>query len=185
MPGQVSPDSWEYKWGRRRFVSFYHACRDVFLALENDDQNEFKRLAGLCSQDQQVPSMVDVLLVVCMDPFEPTYIERVIPQYRELVLSAGLHLETMLLRLNHPVFDYARAWVETNRRRLDKSLLQRCVVHIVERDLLAGEFPAAQAVLESFAELDTVIIRGMLELLSGRIDDARKVYELACRRAVG
>ncbi len=144
VPGQLRPDSWEYKWGRRRFVSFFHACRDVFLALEQDDQDELKRLAGLCSQDEQIHFPVNVLVVVCMDPFQPAYLERLIPQYRDLVLSAGLHQETMLLRLNHPVFAYARTWLAANRQDLDKSLLERCVVHLVERDLLAGDFPAAR-----------------------------------------
>ena len=183
VPGQLGPDSWEYKWGRRRFVSFFHACRDVFLALEDDDQDELKRLAGLCSQDEQIPSLIDVLLVVCMDPFQPAYLERLIPQYRDLVLAAGLHQETMLLRLNHPVFAYARSWLAANRRHLEKSLLERCVIHMVERDLLAGDFAAARALLDAFADLDIWIIQGMLDLLSGRIEEARLAYEQAHRRA--
>jgi len=184
VPGRVSPDSWEYKWGRRRFVSFFHACRDVFLALEDDDQDEVKRLAGLCSQDERVPSLIDVLLVVCMDPFQPACVERLAPQYRDLVLSAGLHQQTVLLRLNHPVFAYARTWLAANRGGLDKSLLERCVVHVAERDLLAGDLPSARAILQEFSGLETWIIRGMLELLSGRIDEARLAYEQA-RRGVG
>jgi len=183
VPGQLGPDSWEYKWGRRRFVSFFHACRDVWLALEDDDQDELKRLAGLCSQDEQIPSLIDVLLFVCMDPFQPAYLERLIPQYRDLVLAAGLHQETMLLRLNHPVFAYARSWLAANRRHLEKSLLERCVIHMVERDLLAGDFAAARALLDAFADLDTWIIQGMHDLLSGRIDEARLAYEQAYRRA--
>jgi superfamily II DNA or RNA helicase len=183
VPGQLGPETWEYKWGRRRFVSFFHACRDVFLALEQDDQSELKRLAGLCSQDERVGSLVSVLVVVCMDPFQPAYLERLIPQYRDLLLSAGLHQEVMLLRLNHPVFAYARAWLSDNRRHLDKSLLERCIIHLVERDLLAGDFSAAGALLETFADLDTWIIRGMFELLSGRIEEARHAYEQALRRA--
>ena len=47
IPGSTSGEG-------RRFVSFFHACRDVFLALEQDDQDELKRLAGLCSQDEQI-----------------------------------------------------------------------------------------------------------------------------------
>ncbi len=182
VPGQLSQDTWEYKWGRRRFVSFYHACRDVFLALEQDDQDEFKRLAGLCSQDERVHSLVNVLIVVCMEPFQPSYLERLIPQYRDLLLSAGLHQEIMLLRLNHPVFAYARDWLSANRKDLDKSLLERCVVHLIERDLLAGDFAAAGTLLETFADLDTWIIRGMFELMSGRIEEARQAYEEAQRR---
>ena len=182
VPGQLRPDSWEYKWGRKRFVSFFHACRDVFLALENDDQDELKRLAGLCSQDEHIPSLIDVLLEVCMNPFLPAFLERLIPQYRDLVLSAGLHQQTMGLRLSHPVFAHARTWLAANRQGLDKSLLERCVVHMAERDLLAGDFPAARAILAEYADLDTSIIRGMLELLSGRTEEARHVYEQAHRR---
>ncbi|HNS19626.1 MAG TPA: DEAD/DEAH box helicase [Sedimentisphaerales bacterium] len=183
VPALVGLDSWDYRWGRRRFVSFHHACRDVFLALEDNDQDELKRLAGLCSQDDRITSLVNVLLVVCMDPFQPACIERLIPQYRDLVLSAGLHQRTIYLRLNHPVFAYARTWLAANRQCLDKSLLQRCVVHIAERDLLAGDFAAARAILETFADLDTWIVRGMLELLSGRIEEARRAYEQAQRQA--
>jgi len=183
VPGQISPDSWEYKWGRRRFASFFHACRDVFLALEQDDQSELKRLAGLCSLDERIGDLVNVLVVVCMDPFQPTYLERLVPQYRDLLLSAGLHQEVMLLKLNHPVFAYARDWLSANRRQLDKAILERCVVHLVERDLLAGDFTSAGALLEAFADLDTWIIRGMFELLSGRIVGARQAYEQSLRRA--
>ncbi len=183
VPGRLGQDSWEYKWGRRRFVSFFHACRDVFLALEDNDQDELKRLAGLCGQDERVPSLVDVLFVVCMDPFQPACLERLIPQYRDLVLSAGLHQQTMRLRLNHPVFEYARTWLAANRKILDKSLLERCVVHITERDLLAGDLPAARAMLAEFSDLETWISRGMMELLSGRIDEARQAYEWAQCRA--
>ncbi len=183
VPGQLGMDSWDYKWSRRRFVSFYHACRDVFLALEDNDQDELKRLAGLCSQDERIHSLVDVLLVVCMDPFQPTRVERLVPQYRDLVLSAGLHKQTVCLRLNHPVFAYARTWLAANRQNLDKSLLERCVIHIAERDLLAGDLPAARAILDTFADLETWIVRGMMELLSGRLEAARHVYEQAQRRA--
>jgi superfamily II DNA or RNA helicase len=182
VPGQLTPDSWEYKWGRRRFVSFSHACRDVFLALEQDDQSELKRLAGLCSQDERIHSLVNVLVVVCMDPFQPAYLERLIPQYRDLLLSAGLHQEIMHLKLNHPVFAYARDWLAANRNDLDRSLLERCVVHLIERDLLAGDFASAGALLETFADLDTWIVRGMFELLSGRIEAAQQAYEQAQRR---
>lgn len=184
VPGQVGMSSWEYKWGRRRFVSFSHACRDVFLALEDDDQDEIKRLAGLCSQDERVHSLVDVLLVVCMEPFQPAYIERLVPQYRDLVVFGGVHERMVCLELNHPVFAYARAWLAANRQSLDKSLLERCVTHLAERDLLAGDLASARAVLDEYSDLDTRIIRGMLELLSGRIDEARAVYEQA-QRSVG
>jgi len=183
VPGLVGVETWEYKWGRRRFVSFYHACRDVFLALELDDQDQIKRLAGLCSQDERIGSIVKVLVVVCMDPFQADYMEQLLPQYRDLLLSEGLHQEVMLLKLNHPVFAYARDWLLQNRRQLDKALLERCVVHMVERDLLAGDSVAAGALLKSFADLDIWIIRGMFELLSGRKDEARFAYEQALRRA--
>ncbi len=63
VPGQMTPNAWEYKWSGRRFVSLSHACRDVFLALENDDQDELKRLAGLCSKDMETRSLTDVLLL--------------------------------------------------------------------------------------------------------------------------
>jgi superfamily II DNA or RNA helicase len=184
VPGQVGMSSWEYKWGRRRFVSFSHACRDVFLALEDDDQDEIKRLAGLCSQDERVHSLVDVLLVVCMEPFQPAYIERLVPQYRDLVVFGGVHERMVCLELNHPVFAYTRAWLAANRQSLDKSLLERCVTHLAERDLLAGDLASARAVLDEYSDLDTRIIRGMLELLSGRIDEARTIYEQA-QRGVG
>ena len=91
MPGQVNPGDWAYKWGGRRFASFSHACRDVFLALERDDQDELKRLAGLCSLDVQVGSLINVLLEICMEPFQPAYLERLPRQYRDLLLYAALH----------------------------------------------------------------------------------------------
>jgi len=182
VPGQVGAETWEYKWGRRRFVSFSHACRDVFLALELDDQDQIKRLAGLCSQDERIGSIVKVLVIVCMDPFQPQYVERLLPQYRDLLLYEGLHQEVMLLKLNHPVFAYARDWLVHNHPQLNKTLLERCVTHVVERDLLAGDFLAARDLLEHFADLNIWIIRGMFELLSGRKDEARFAYEQALRQ---
>jgi len=183
LPGQIAQEAWEYKWGRRRFVSFFHACRDVFLALEMNDQDELKRLAGLCSQDEGIGSIVTVLVVVCMEPFQPAYLERLPPQYRDLLLSDGLHQEVLCLNLNHPVFAYARDWLSQNHQQLDRSLLERCVVHLVERDLLAGDLATAGATLDAFPDLDTWIIRGMFELLSGRKEEARHAYDQALRRA--
>jgi superfamily II DNA or RNA helicase len=183
VPGQVSPGDWAYKWGGRRFVSFAHACRDVFMALERDDQDELKRLAGLCSLDGQISSLINVLLEICLEPFQPAYLERLPRQYRDLLLYAGLHSQTLAVALDHPVFAYARAWILSNRQELEESLLERCVCHLVERDILAGDFKGARALLDTFADLDTHLVRGMLELLSGRVQEAHQAYDLAVRRA--
>jgi superfamily II DNA or RNA helicase len=182
VPGQVKPDSWEFRWHGQRFVSFAHACRDVLVALEKDDRDELKRLAGLCSQDFQAQSLVHVLLTVCLEPFQPVYLERLPPQYRDLLLAAGLHEQALALKLNHPIFAYARTWVRENRQHLEKSLLEQCVNHLAERDILAGDFAGARALLATFADLDTSIIRGMLELLSGRLEEAHGAYDQALRR---
>ena len=77
VPAQMTLSSWEYRWGGRRFVSFAHACREVFLALERNDQNELKRLAGLCGQDMQTKSLTNVLVAICVDPFQSAFIERI------------------------------------------------------------------------------------------------------------
>ena len=182
VPAQLSPGDWEYKWGRRRFASFSHACRDVFLALERDDQGELKRLAGLCSLDPHVGSLVNVLVAVCLEPFQPAFLERLPRQYRDLLLYAALHQETCDLALDHPVFAFAQTWLLGNRQHLEKSLLEQCVNHLIERDILAGDFKAAKALLDTFAELDTGLVRGMLELLSGRIQEAHQAYDQALQK---
>jgi len=123
VPGQINPNAWEYKWSGRRFVSLSHACRDVFLALENDDQDELKRLAGLCSKDMAARSLTDVLLLICIDPFQPALIERLPAQYWGTVLTAATFLHTCSLMLDHPVFAHVRARTLADRHCLDKSLL--------------------------------------------------------------
>ncbi|MFO8164064.1 MAG: hypothetical protein R6T98_05975, partial [Desulfatiglandales bacterium] len=65
VPSEVAVNEWEYEWGRRRFVSLAHACRDVFLALEFNDLKELDRLASLCRQDDQIRSLVNALYAVC------------------------------------------------------------------------------------------------------------------------
>jgi superfamily II DNA or RNA helicase/tetratricopeptide (TPR) repeat protein len=182
VPGQVNPGDWEYKWGGRRFMSFDHACRDVFLALERNDQNELKRLAGLCSLDMQTGSLVKVLVAVCLEPFQPAYLERLPRQYRDLLLSEALYRQTCALALDHPVFAYARTWILNNRQDLDASLLRECINYLAERDILAGDLKGARALLDTFAEVETPLLRGMLELLSGRIDEAHQAYDLALQR---
>jgi hypothetical protein len=183
VPGQLSPGDWEYKWGRRRFASFSHACRDVFLALERDDQDELKRLAGLCSLDTRIGSLVDVLVTVCLEPFQPAYMERLPRQYRDLLLHAALHHQTLALALEHPIFAYARTWVLENRQDIEKTLLEKCIGHLVERDILVGDFKGAQVLLDAFADLDTYLARGMLELLSGRVQEAHQAYDMALQKA--
>ena len=177
VPGQVKPSEWAYKWGGQRFVSFAHACRDVFLALETNDQDEIKRLAGLCSLDRLTGSLINILLVVCLEPFQPAYLERLPRQYRDLLLYAALHSEILALELDHPIFAYARTWILANRQELEQSLLEQCVSHLAERDILAGDFAGARALLDTFAESDTWLVRGMLELLSGRIPEAHQAYD--------
>ncbi len=179
VPGQLRPGDWEYKWGGRRFASLDRACRDVFLALERNDQNELKRLAGLCSLDARTGSLVNVLITVCLDPFQPTYLERLPRQYRDLLLSAALHRETCALTLDHPVFAYARTWILNNRQDLEESLLRECINYLAERDILAGDFTGARALLDTFAELQTPRLRGMLELLSGHAEQAHQAYDQA------
>ena len=181
VPAQMTTSSWDYKWSGRRFVSFFHACRDVFVALEKNDQSELKRLAGLCSQDTQTQSLTNVLLAICVDPFQPAYIERLPAQYWGTVLQAAVHSHTSYLILDHPVFSYLRAKILADRHCLDKSLLILCVNHIAERDILAGDFVGARTLLDAFADLDTSIVRGMLELLSGHVPEARQAFDLALR----
>jgi hypothetical protein len=111
------------------------------------------------------------------------YLERLPAQYRDLLVFAGLNHNVVALRLNHPLFPYARAWLLENRQNLERSLLERCVNHVAERDILAGDLAPARAFLDTFAELDTWVIRGMLELLSGRLPEARRAYDEALRRA--
>ena len=178
VPGQLNAGEWEYKWSGRRFASFGHACRDVFLALERDDQSELKRLAGLCSLDVQTGSLVNVLVAVCLEPFQPAYLERLPRQYRDLLLSAALFRQTSALALDHPVFVHARTWISDNRHDLEPWLLSECISYLAERDILAGDLKGARALLDAFAQVETPYIRGMLELLSGRIDEARQMYDL-------
>jgi len=184
VPGQVSSSDWEYRWGRRRFVSLAHACRDVFIALEKDDQDELKRLAGLCSQDLETRSLTDVLLLVCIDPFQPKYIERLPAQYWGTVLTAAAFLHVCSLTLDHPVFAYLRTRLRADRHCLDRSLLERCVTLLTQRDLLAGDFAGAQSLLDAFADLNLSLIRGMLEVFRGQVPEARQTFE-AARRNVG
>jgi superfamily II DNA or RNA helicase len=182
VPGQVNPNSWDYKWSGRRFVSISHACRDVFLALENDDQDELKRLAGLCSRDMAARSLTDVLLLICIDPFQPALIERLPAQYWGTVLTAATFVHTCSLTLDHPVFAYVRDRIQADRHCLDKSLLERCVTLLAERDILAGDFAGAEALLGTFADLDMSLVRGMMELLQGHVPEARQAYDMALRK---
>jgi len=182
VPGQIDENSWEYKWGNRCFVSFFHACRDVCLALENNDAQELNRLALLCGKDVQTHSLTNVLLVVCMDPFQPAYLALLDPETHDALLYAALHQRTTHLLLDHAVFAYARAWLLDHRQDPGRAHLGQCVNHLAERDILAGDLAGARALLEAFPSLDTSIIRGMLELLSGRIEESREAYEQALRR---
>ncbi len=182
VPGQMNPNAWEYKWSGRRFVSLSHACRDVFLALENDEQDELKRMAGLCSKDIATRSLTDVLLLICIDPFQPGLIERLPAQYWGTVVTAATFLHTCSLMLDHPVFAYVRARILADRHCLDRSLLERCVTLLAERDILAGDFAGAQTFLGAFADLDTSLVRGMMELLQGRVPEARQAFEQALRK---
>jgi superfamily II DNA or RNA helicase len=176
VPSQLAPSAWEYKWGRRRFISFSHACRDVFLALEENNQDELARLAVLCREDERVRSLADVLLVVCMEPFQPDHLKRLPAQYQNTVLFAALHQKTCDLALDHPIFAYMRNWIADNRQHLDGGFLALCINHIAERDILAGDLSAARTLLDAFGDLNTHLIRGMLELLSGRLQEAHTAY---------
>ena len=44
-----------------------------------------------------------------------------------------------------------------------------------------GDFAGARSLLDAFADLDTSIVRGMLELLSGHVPEARQAFDLALR----
>jgi superfamily II DNA or RNA helicase len=182
VPALVNRSDWEYRYHRQRFVSFPHACREVFLALERNDYDELKRLAGLCGQDRDTDSLTHVLLAVCIDPFQPELVERLPAQYWGTLLYTAVHFHTASLTLNHPVFPYLRDKILTNRNCLDRSLLEQCVDHLAERDILAGDFTAAQALLDRFADLDTNVIRGMLAVLRGRLPEGREALEQALRK---
>jgi len=100
----------------------------------------------------------------------PELIERAGP-YRDELLYGALRLAVYALDLESPVFAYVRSKVLTERDSFEKSFLEICVNHIVERDILAGDFAGARNLLDMFADLDTHIIRGMLELLCGDLFD--------------
>jgi superfamily II DNA or RNA helicase/tetratricopeptide (TPR) repeat protein len=183
VPGQNDPASWEFRWNRQQFRSLGHACRDVLMALERNDQAEIRRLALTCSQDSRVGSIIHVLRAVCMEPFQPYYLDRIAPMIRDTLLVSTLQHETLALEIQHPVFDYVRSMVRDDRRSIEESRLNEVVVSLAERDILAGDFEAARALLEAFADLDTHAVRGMLELLSGRLEEARHAYDLALHNA--
>ncbi len=182
VPAELAPHTWEYEWGRRRFVSFGHACRDVSLALEANDLDELDRLGALCEQDEQTVSLVNVLSAVCAEPFQGEYLDRLPPSYRHEMLYAILHQATYTLALEHPVFAYARVKITTERRAFERRLLGMCVNHVAERDILAGDFAGARHLLEASGDLDTDIIQGMLALLSGDVPAARQAYDRAVSR---
>jgi hypothetical protein len=140
-------------------------------------------LAVLCNQDAQTGSLINVLSVVCMEPFEPTYLERLAPQYRDPLLYVALHHQTCDLKLDHLVFAYVRAWVPANRQRLEKPLLEQCINHLAERDILAGDFAGAKSLIDTFPDLNTCVVRGMLDLLSGRLQESRRAYDQALHHA--
>ena len=182
-PGELERDSREYRWDRRRFTSFAHACRDVFLALELDDMTEFERLARLCRQDEQTHSVTNVLLAVCGDPFVGQWLDRVPAAYRGEVLYASLQHATYNLALDEPVFDYARAKVSVEWATFDARILGSCLNHIIERDILAGDFASAWKLLNGHVAADVQLMRGLLSLLTGDAQAARQAYDLAYRSA--
>ncbi len=182
-PAELSLDAWEYRWRRQRFTSFPHACREAFLALERDDRDELDRLAALCKQDERIQSLIPVLFAVCADPFRPECIERLADPYRTDLLYTALRTATYELALEHPVFEYVRSKVLTDRHSFEKPTLEICLNHIVERDILAGDLAGARALLGAFADLDTHIVRGMLELLCGNVVAARQAYDRAVQHA--
>jgi hypothetical protein len=103
-------------------------------------------------------------------------------QYWGTVLTAATFLHTCSLMLDHPVFAYVRARILADRHCLDRSLLERCVTLLAERDILAGDFAAALALLGAFTDLDISLVRGMLELLQGRVPEARQAFDQALRK---
>ena len=183
MPAHPSPGDWDYQWRRGSFVSFSHACREVFLALEREDRTELDRLPLLCKRDEGVQSLVHVLYAICGDPFQPEYVDRLTGPVRNELLYAVLRNATYELALESAVFPYVRAKVLTERNSFEKSVLEICVNHIVERDILAGDLSGARALLEAFSDLETHIIRGMLELVCGDLVAARQAYDRAVQRA--
>ena len=183
VPAELSLDAWDYRWRRQRFVSFCHVCREAFLALEREDRSELDRLAALCKQDEQIQSLMPVLFAVCADPFQPEYIERLVDPYRNELLYVILRTAMYELALEHPVFGYARTKVLTERHAFERPILEICVNHVAERDILAGDLAGARALLGAFADLDTHIVRGMLELLSGDVVAARQAYDRAVQHA--
>ena len=182
VPAELTLDSWEYRWRRQRFKSFSHACRDAFLALEKADHGALDRLSQLCQQDERVQSLVNVLFEVCGDPFRPEYIELAGP-YRNDLLYGILRSAVYDLNLQSPVFAYTRSKVLTERDSFDRSTLEICINHIAERDILAGDFAGARALLSTYADLDTHIMRGTLELLCGDLPAARLAYQRAVQHA--
>jgi SNF2 family DNA or RNA helicase len=123
-----------------------------------------------------------VLLVVCMEPFQPDHLKRLPAQYQNLVLSGALRLKMLGLELDHPIFAYMRVWIQDNRQHLDSEFLVACVNHLAERDILAGDPTAARMLLDSFGDLNTYSLRGMLEMLSGRLMEAHVAYDQALQK---
>ncbi len=180
-PGELSLDSWDRKWDRRRFASFERACRDVFLALERQDQQELNRLAKLCSEDPAMYSVLDPLLVICDHPFDPDLIERVPEGYRNPLLGTILHLAVNDLTLKHPVILYVRQCILADPQSFRGRNLSLCVSHLVEVDILTGDFDSARNLIDTFSDVNTDLVTGMLELLCGNLPAARKAYDKALK----
>ncbi len=182
VPAFPTPDDWDYRWRKDHFVSFPHACREVFLAVEKQDWNELKRLASLCQRDDRIRSVIPALFAICDDPFWPEFIDRLPKPYREELLATSLHQAVCELRLDGAVFAHVRSSMLRERHSFDKVALEIYVNHVAERDILAGDLTGARAFLETFPDLDTHILRGMLELFCGDPAAAKEAFDRALQR---
>ncbi len=182
VPAFPAPDDWDYRWRKDHFISFPHACREVFLAVEKEDWSELKRLASFCQRDDHVGSVVPVLFAICGDPFWPEFVDRLPGPYHDELLVAGLHQAVYQLKLDGAVVSHVRSAVLRQNSAFEKQVLEFVVNHIAERDILAGDLAGARAFLETFADLNTHIVWGMLELFCGDLAAARTRYDRALQR---
>ena len=146
-PAGIPEAAMDYKWDGQRFVSADHASRDVFLALETEDQAALSHLIELCRQDQRIPSPAHILYAICIDPLHPDYLSLLDIEIQTKLLYVGLHTMVSRLCLNHTLFDHARSQIRTTDTGHTDETLLALVAILAERDLLCGERSHAQALL--------------------------------------
>ncbi len=180
-PAEIPETAMEYKWSNQRFVSLNHACRDVYLAMETQDQATLTHLMGLCEQDQTIPSVAHVLFPICIEPLHADYLLLLDPDTQIKLLYSGLHANVLNLSLSHPIFDYTRGLLPTYAAYHDNDAFSALIIHMAERDLLCGDLASAKAILETHPNAANPLMSGMLAVLTGEIDTAKEAFSLAVK----